>query len=518
LRAVTLPPGRVGLRLVQQALLITFALHALAMVGMLALLLPGMPGGGVADPVARVAYIADHPWRWRLGWLPWQLTAASDVLLGIALVRARSIPRVPALLTLLATLAAVVPDQVGQALWITRGVTLAQEGARSGDPTAYLAFEARVFPAVAGWGATLYTVGAVGWSWCFAAAGMWSRLLTVLSVVLWTLFGVISPALLLPPGWQVSPAVVSAGNAVGFVLMEAWFLLVAEKVMGARVPAGEHGRWAPWTHPRRDVLGRLWDAAAQSRVLAWLVRALRLRVPHGEIHDIVYVNLLAPAELLAQRLPAGLEVQRFGAGGQHGLCTALTFRHHRIGSTMLQTIYGRLPPPIQSNWRIHVRDAASGRSGVYFPTSGLTSTLHALPARWASGWMPLHVLADARLEVNDAGVEIALDPGAGSGPKLTATLRPLDERTLREPWAAAFKSLDELFATVLPQERALFTSENGTHGQEVRLEPSGTVRWLIGDVQSPVLESWTGTRPLEALAFHVPALRFSLSPESGVAD
>ena len=230
----TLPPDPRGLRLLEQALLITFALHALAMVSMVVLLLPGMPGGGVADPVARVAYIAAHPWRWRLGWLPWQLTAASDVLLGIALVRAPSILRLPAVLTLIATLAAVIPDQVGQALWITRGVSLAQEAGRTGDPAAYLAFELRVFPAVAGWGATLYTVGAVGWSWCFAAAGLWSRALTVLSVVLWSLFGVISPALLLPPGWRVAPAVVSAGNAIGFVLMEAWFLLVTEKVRRAR--------------------------------------------------------------------------------------------------------------------------------------------------------------------------------------------------------------------------------------------------------------------------------------------
>jgi hypothetical protein len=511
---VTPVPDRTGLRLLEQALLITFALHAMAMIGMLALLLPGMPGGGVADPLARVAYIAEHPWRWRLGWLPWQLTAASDVLLGIALVRARSIPRLPALLTLLATLAAVVPDQVGQALWITRGVSLAQEAARTGDPAAYLGFETRVFPAVAGWGATLYTVGAVGWSWCFAAAGLWSRLLTVLSVVLWTLFGVISPALLLPPGWQVSPAVVSAGNAVGFVLMEIWFLLVAEKAMRARAPIATHGRWAPWTHPRRDLLGRLLDAAGDSRLLAWLTRQLRPRALQGEIHDVVYVNLLAPADALARWLPPGLEVQRFGPGLQHGLCTALTFRHHRIGSRLVQRLYGRLPPPVQSNWRIHVREEGSERPGVYFPTSGLTSTLHALPARWASNWMPLHVLAGARLEVTEAGADIALDPGAGSGPRLNATLRPLDDRALREPWAAAFATLDEVLATVLPQERALFTSERGTQCQEVRLEPSGEVRWLTGDVLSPVLESWTGAAPLRALAFHVPALRFSLSPES----
>ena len=103
----------------------------------------------------------------------------------------------------------------------------AREAAHSGDATAYLRFESWVFPIVAGWGATLYTVGALGWTWCFAAAGVWSRILTWLSVAVWGIFAIVSPALLLP-GWMRAPdAVVSAANAVGFVLMQVWFALVA---------------------------------------------------------------------------------------------------------------------------------------------------------------------------------------------------------------------------------------------------------------------------------------------------
>jgi hypothetical protein len=71
------------------ALAFTFLCHGAAMLGMVLFLLPGMPGGGVADVVARAAYVAGHPWRWRLGWLGWQLTALSDLLLGVALVWTR---------------------------------------------------------------------------------------------------------------------------------------------------------------------------------------------------------------------------------------------------------------------------------------------------------------------------------------------------------------------------------------------------------------------------------------------
>jgi hypothetical protein len=209
------------------ALAFTFLCHGAAMLGMVLFLLPGMPGGGVEDAAARAAYVAGHPWRWRLGWLGWQLTALSDLLLAVALVRTRWIPRVPAWLTLLVTLAALAPDQGGQLLWITRGVDLAREAVRGGDAAAHLRFESWVFPIVAGWGATLYTVGALGWTWCFAAAGVWSRALTWLSVAVWGIFAIVSPALLLPEALRVPAKIVSAANAIGFVLMQLWFALVA---------------------------------------------------------------------------------------------------------------------------------------------------------------------------------------------------------------------------------------------------------------------------------------------------
>jgi hypothetical protein len=218
------------------ALAFTFAAHGLAMLGMLAFLLPGMPGGGELDDARRVAYIAGHPGLWRLGWLGWQVTAVSDLWLGVALLRTRGVPRLPAILTLLVTLCALAPDQYGQALWITRGVELARTATATRRLDEYLAFEQWVFPAVAGWGATLYTLGALGWTWCFAAAGTWSRPLTWLSVATWGLFGIVSPGLLLPPAWRFPAGVVSAANALGFLLMELWFLAVLERVVARAWP------------------------------------------------------------------------------------------------------------------------------------------------------------------------------------------------------------------------------------------------------------------------------------------
>jgi hypothetical protein len=112
-------------RLLEFSLLFTFVVHGLAMVSMVFCLLPGMPGGGNEAVADRARFVAGHPWMWRGGWLFWQLTALSDLLLAIALVRTRWVPRVAAAVTLGITMAAIAVDLTGQAMWVTRGVTLA---------------------------------------------------------------------------------------------------------------------------------------------------------------------------------------------------------------------------------------------------------------------------------------------------------------------------------------------------------------------------------------------------------
>ncbi|MEZ4308382.1 MAG: hypothetical protein R3F14_10100, partial [Polyangiaceae bacterium] len=169
-------------RFLERSLLFNFAVHALAMVVMALVLAPMLPGGGEPDSQARVAQIAAHPWRFRAGWVPWHLCALADLWMAIAMVRVRWIPKLPAILVLLLTIAAVIPDQGAQGLWVTRGVELAQAVKSSADLQRYLGFEATIFKATASTGAFLYTLGALGWTLAFARAGTWSRTLTWLSV------------------------------------------------------------------------------------------------------------------------------------------------------------------------------------------------------------------------------------------------------------------------------------------------------------------------------------------------
>ena len=211
-----------------RVLLSSFWIHAAAMLSMVLLLVPGLPGTGTT-PVQRVEYVANHFWRWRLGWLEWQLTAACDLLLALALVATSWIPRGPALVTLLITLVALVPDQGGQFLWVTRGVHLAQEASATQDPAVYAPFEARTFLWVGGLGCIGYLLGALGWTWCLAEAGAWSRTMSFLSIATWGTFAIGCVLFFLPFAGRPGRAI-AACNAIGFVLLEFWFLGAVDRV------------------------------------------------------------------------------------------------------------------------------------------------------------------------------------------------------------------------------------------------------------------------------------------------
>jgi hypothetical protein len=222
-----LPPAR----FLVETLIVNAAVHALAIATMGLLLLPGIPGGPTADVADRAAYVAAHPWAWRLGWLPWHLCALADLLMGVALVWTRWIPRLPALLALAVTLYAVVFEQTGEIAWVTSGVDLASR--TRGDPKAlaeYAGLEEVALLLTAEVGASAYMIMAACWTWCFVAAGTWSRTLTWLSVATWGSLAVGSLGLLLPEAVRPGEIVVAAANGAGFPLLVAWLWLVARRV------------------------------------------------------------------------------------------------------------------------------------------------------------------------------------------------------------------------------------------------------------------------------------------------
>ncbi len=498
----------------EQVLLWNLAIHAVAMLSMALLLLPGLPGGSSEEVSQRIAYLADHSWRWRLGWFPWQLCALIDLLTGVALLCTPWVPRWPAAITVLVTVAALVPDQTGQALWVTRGVELARDARDSGDVADFVRFEGDVYRQVVVWGATLYLLMALGWTWCFAAAGTWCRGLTWLSILTWGALAVGGAGLLLPASWQPGGLLVTGSNAAGFVLLLLWLAWVAELVLRRARPTEAHGRLAPWRHPWNGPVGRALDAIAQSRLL----RAFGEWAPPvsfvSDISDVVYCNYLVEVERLAPYVPAGTELQRLGPGGKHALFTFLTYRHGHFGPRLFGPLRRLLPSPVQTNWRIYVRDLRTRKEGISFLTNAIAATPHALAARLLSEGMPMHVPASAFVRAEaDGSFRVVMVAGAGSAPDIDADLRP-GRPELSGAWAECFASYQDFLACCVPQDRAF--SAQPWYGRLTRQEihlgiPLQVCEPLQGEVRSRAARAIVGD--VEALCFRVAVVAFRFNRE-----
>jgi hypothetical protein len=499
-------------RLLEWALLFNFAIHGLALVAMVTLLLPTMPGGSAVNDLDRIHAIAAHPWRFRVGWLPWQLCAVADLLMAIAMVRVRWLPRLPAVLVLLATTAAVIPDQYAQIVWITRGVELAQT-----DPDAYLALEREIFPLTAGLAALLSTIAALGWTWCFASGRTWSRTLTYLSIPLWATMVVAVVGPLLPAQLRPTPAFVSAANGLGFMQLQVWLGLVTEEVLRRARPYESHGRLARWRHPSAGFVARLADVFANSRLFGALLEPLPEVEMRSDITDVVYVSYLVPAERAEKLVPPGLELQRLGPDGKYALFTFLTFRHGNFGFGFLGPLRKLLASPVQSNWRIHVRDPRSKHEGIYFVTNAISRVSPAISARMLTEGMPMHVLSSGKIARSpDGEMDIELDPGGGSAPDASMKLRPAkSEPELKGAWRECWKDYRAFLAYCVPQDRAMSSQplRKRISRQEIQIGiPLEHCEPLEGHVVSKAARAIVGDDQ-EPLCFRVPAVHFRFASE-----
>ena len=484
-------------------------IHVAAMLAMPLVLARFLPGGGVDDPVARVRLIAEHPWSFRLGWLPWQLTALIDFVFALTLVRARYLPKALTVPTLLMTGLAIAPDQYAQAMYVTRGDELART-----SPEAFLAWEPFIFQLTAGWGATGYTLGTLVMLAAFWRARVWSVARSRATVVFCVAMIPAAVAPLLPPGARPPAQVVVVLNALGFSVLLLLYAVLLEAVLRRRIADDAHGRWAPWRLPGRGLLSRALDAVAGSRFFYALLEPVPVFALESDITDVIYVSYLVDAARLEPLVPPGLELQRLGPGKDKAVFTFLTYRHGHFGFRFLGSLRKLSPSAVQTNWRIHVRDPKTGSEGISFVTNAIDHLGQALGARLFSEAMPMHVLARAELRRDGDALALELHGGGGTAPDARLSLKRCAARTLPPEWETVFGSFDAMLAYVVPQNRAL--SSQPHHGritrQEIHLpiEP-GDCTLLEGTVESAAARALVGDAA--PLCFHVPKVSFLFSEE-----
>jgi hypothetical protein len=289
---------------------------------------------------------------------------------------------------------------------------------------------------------------------------------------------------------------------------------VAEQVLRRSRPDEAHGRLAPWRHPWPGLPGRMLDAVANSRFVRGLCEWLPVPGFRSDIRDVIYCNYLVEAEQLLPLLPPGLELQRLGPGGRWALFSHLTYEHGHFGPAFLGPLRKLLPSPVQSNWRIYVRDPRSGKTGIYFVTNAIASTLHALAARLLSEGMPMHALARGEVKaLADRTFAVHLDPAAGSGVDLEAHLRP-GEPALPPPCAECWASYRDFLTYTVCQDRAL--SAQPWYGRLTRQEielgiPVTVCEPLTGEVQSKAARAWVPDAA--PVCFRVPRVSFAFAGE-----
>jgi hypothetical protein len=315
---------------------------------------------------------------------------------------------------------------------------------------------------------------------------------------------------------RVPPALIAAGNAIGFILLMLWFVLVTEEVLRRGRPAELHGRYAPWRYPRRAVVGWIVDAAANSRLLRAVGELLPSPVFVSDITDVIYVNYLVEAERLAPLVPRELELQRLGPAGRYALFSFLTYRHGHFGPQFFGPLRRLLSSPIQSNWRIHVRDPRTGTIGVYFVSTAITALPNALAARHLSEGVPMHVPHAAELTRGSDGVfRLRIDPGGGSSPDVAAELRSASIPDWVAPWSECFEDFRDFLGYCVPQDRALSSQpwRGRITRQEIRLQiPLDACEPLEGRVVSEAARSLIGDAA--PLCFRVAKVTFRYDGEA----
>ena len=306
-------------RFLEQVLLANFVIHLVALVTMAAVCMPGVPDATAADPAARLAYVADHAVLWRVAaGFPGTFRRPSICLPASP----SSAPAGPA-----SPPCSRCSSPSRRLAWSNRAKSRGPCKDRSWPPRrATRATFSTIWNLKLPYndrhcrlgGASLYMIMALGWTWCFAAAGTWSSHSNL----------AVRRDMGRPARRQhrSAPAQTLAAAARVDRRRQRRRLPPAAALAGpcdrARClrrsrPDEAHGRMAPWRHPWAGPVGRAIDMISNSRFVRGLCAWLPLVGLTSDITDVIYANYLVDAERLLPLVPrvAGIAAPRGRAAG-----------------------------------------------------------------------------------------------------------------------------------------------------------------------------------------------------------
>jgi hypothetical protein len=490
--------------------------HGLGLLCMAFLLVPGLPVDG-NSLLERLKFLSSHELSWRLGWLTWQLSALSDLLIALAFLKT-ALPKWLSFVVLVTTVCALIPDQYGQFLWTTQLPGLATQALSTGQTAKFVEFEHFIYMMVTGWASILYTILAVAWTVALSRLFDTGSKFIRISYALWLLSFVCSFLILLQEHFKLPFILLEAANAVFFTGLMLWFCWVIDLILSKERAVSSWGRMSPWVVPKEMMLAGLIQLCGESKFLRRLFEFIPPVSLASEIDGVLYINYLLPADTLISLVPKHLELQRLGPNKDLALFSILCFEHKNFGPKFFGPLRKLMPGGVVSNWRIHVTEPRSGLSGIYFLSNATNKIAISLGARLLSEAMPMHLADSAFVEIKEKSVLAKIKPGTGSSPDLEADLHLSDNAsissTLPAEWLNCFGSLEAFLNYCVPQERAISSQEflNRICFQEINLNIDiNSCKLLAGHINSKAAESIAGKA--EALCFRTGPLNFKFERE-----
>lgn len=525
----------------QWALLFSWLVHGLGLLTMAVMLQPGL-----ADFVplkARAEYIQNYPLIWTLGWLPWNLAALANLCISIQLIRwVRSregaVGLGAAVLSLVFTVLAVIPDQGGEFLMVTRHVQWAKAATHSGSELALTGFrqsERQLLGYLGLWANNAYVLMGLFWTLAVVAVSSWERAKTLLWLTgASTLFFILMSVLTYvrsygdDQSWLARFEIMVLVNAFAFPLLQLQFLAFADTIGDVQsqdypaTDAAAHRFVWPYESPYPKLTGLL-ETVLNSKGLRDFMRPLaQLSSPvlKSNIENVVYLNWLVPTERVKHLLPEPLAFDEFQS---QTVVSLLTYRHGHFGPAIFGPLRWLLPSPTQSNWRFYVlpENKQAARDGIYFFKTMLSQPLYTFGSRLLSDGLPSHWAPTLIHEcVRRPGHDMlwtVIEAGRSNAPDLRAELRTVEARVLPESWSRAFESWEQAVQYLIEQNRGLNVHPHIGQVIESRISIPITLADIkAAECSSAVESEWLKDviMACDCFAFVVPSLTFRALGES----
>lgn len=463
--------------------------HGLALVTMLLFLQPGLDSS--LSLLERAAHVREHSALWVIGWLPWQLSALSDLLVSITLLRyVHALPGRPgrgaAAVALGFNLLAVFPEQYAELELVTTLVT--QVHVLEGPALeVYMGEASRLFMILTGTVAnTFYTFMLLGWMLALGGVRRALGLSARIPLAEWVLLALFLLAgLFTYLAFDSAPAdaaryfaISTAVNGLAFPGLILFILFWAATLGDAHHARFAHPAEAVWQLRWPDVstgvASRLFADVAQrlgSPGFRDVMRVATRRWPYptlrSQVEDVVYLNWMVPVSRVQPLLPEGLVLDEFS-----GLTplSVLTYRHGHFGPAFAGPLRRFMLSPVQSNWRVYLSPELPTRSGqpalardaIAFVSTAMDSTVYTLGSRLGSDGLPSHRLGagshhtQVHGEDGRVSVETVLLNGGGSAPDLRCRVLVADAAPMETPDEfTSLGSASRALAYLIAQNRAV---------------------------------------------------------------